>query len=129
QPVHHRFLRPRARLPAQQRRQRHLVPGRHLCNGAESCQSGTCTAGTPLNCNDGNACTTDACNAINGCTHTPIAGCQSCSVPADCNDSNPCTTDSCTAGTAVNSDDRNGSSGADWNACNGGEPGHAGAGV
>src|SRR5262249_28177622 len=30
----------------------------NACNGTETCTGGACHAGTPLNCNDGNACTT-----------------------------------------------------------------------
>ena len=47
----------------------------NLCNGMETCQAGVCRAGTPLSCNDGNPCTTDACNPTRGCVHTAIAGC------------------------------------------------------
>jgi len=32
------------------------------CNGQERCVSGMCAAGTPVNCNDGNACTEDLCD-------------------------------------------------------------------
>jgi hypothetical protein len=39
----------------------------------------------PINCDDGNACTTDSCNAATGCVYTPIS----------CDDSNACTADSC----------------------------------
>jgi hypothetical protein len=46
------------------------------CNGAEACRAGTCMAGTPLACDDGNACTVDACTAQQGCTHATVAGCQ-----------------------------------------------------
>jgi hypothetical protein len=46
-----------------------------VCNGAETCQAGSCTAGTPLNCNDGNACTTDSCDPLAGCLHVPIVPC------------------------------------------------------
>jgi hypothetical protein len=50
-----------------------------------------CTSATQ--CNDSNACTTDACtNSV--CTHTTIANC--CTSATDCNDSNACTTDACT---------------------------------
>lgn len=31
------------------------------CTGTEVCLSGTCRAGTPVSCNDGNSCTDDAC--------------------------------------------------------------------
>src|SRR2546428_320275 len=37
-----------------------------VCNGREVCGGGTCNSGTPLNCNDGNVCTTDSCDAANG---------------------------------------------------------------
>ena len=81
-----------------------------LCNGVETCNpvSG-CQPGTPLDCNDGNACTTDGCNPASGCTHgavtcndgnacttdscNPATGCQT--APLACNDGNACTTDSC----------------------------------
>lgn len=48
-----------------------------VCNGTESCRSGTCVAGAPF-CDDGNACTNDICveDPIEPtCTHTPIPGC------------------------------------------------------
>jgi hypothetical protein len=47
-------------------------------------QSG-CVPGTPPNCDDSNACTTDACDPATGCTNTPIS----------CEDNNACTADSC----------------------------------
>jgi hypothetical protein len=74
-----------------------------VCNGAEFCNPaktysigggtnnalGTCDAGTPLNCDDTNACTTDTCDSVLGCQHAPIT----------CNDSNSCTTDTCSPAT------------------------------
>lgn len=59
----------------------------NVCNGAETCDlgSGTCQAGTPLSCNDGNACTADACDPGTGCSNDPI----------DCDDGSACTADSC----------------------------------
>ncbi|MEK7756219.1 MAG: hypothetical protein AAB385_03300, partial [Planctomycetota bacterium] len=57
-----------------------------FCDGTETCHPTLgCVPGTPPNCNDGNACTTDACTQASGCTHTPI----------NCNDGNVCTTDTC----------------------------------
>jgi len=70
--------------------------------------SGGCV---PANCDDGNPCTTDACEAATGtCTHTAVS-CddnQICTddfcvqatgqcehLPANCDDGNPCTIDSC----------------------------------
>ena len=51
-----------------------------VCNGAESCQAGTCSAGTPLVCNDGIACTTDSCDDTGGCQAAP-----NCPVGQTCN--------------------------------------------
>jgi hypothetical protein len=48
-------------------------PDGDACNGAETCQAGTCKSGTPLVCDDGDACTQDACQADRGCIHNPIA--------------------------------------------------------
>jgi hypothetical protein len=43
-----------------------------MCNGAETCASGVCAAGTPMSCDDGLACTTDSCAPSTGaCNHTP----------------------------------------------------------
>src|SRR5262249_8406705 len=45
-----------------------------VCNGAETCVGGFCQPGTPLNCNDGNADTTDTCDATAGCQHASLIG-------------------------------------------------------
>jgi len=42
-----------------------------VCNGAETCEAGNCTSGSPLNCDDGKSCTIDSCDAVAGCVHTP----------------------------------------------------------
>ena len=57
----------------------------NACTVGETIQAGTCACGggTAPSCDDGNASTTDACNALTGCTHQAI----------DCNDGNACTTD------------------------------------
>jgi hypothetical protein len=96
-----------------------------VCNGAEFCDPaatftdpntgfgrlGTCAAGTPLTCNDNNACTTDTCDPVLGCVFTPnppctdnnvcttdtcdpLLGCQF-GTPDACDDNNPCTDDTC----------------------------------
>jgi len=47
-----------------------------LCNGSETCSAGACTPGMPPVVNDGDLCTTDACNASTGqVTHTPDPSC------------------------------------------------------
>ncbi len=76
-----------------------------FCNGAETCVSGNCQAGTPSNCNDGIACTTDSCNeATDSCDHAPNHG--SCNDGLFCNGTETCNVSTgCQAGTAPNCDD------------------------
>jgi cysteine-rich repeat protein len=57
----------------------------NVCNGAETCQGGVCTAGTPLSCDDSTVCTLDSCSPALGCAHAPIV----------CDDEDPCTDDVC----------------------------------
>jgi RHS repeat-associated protein len=73
-----------------------------LCNGAELCQSGTCAAGTPPTLDDGNPCTTDACDASTGVSHTPVALGTSCADTNACNGAETCNaTGECVSGTPV----------------------------
>jgi hypothetical protein len=44
----------------------------NLCNGAETCQSGACTTGTPPPLDDGDAFTADFCDPIKGAYHVPF---------------------------------------------------------
>jgi hypothetical protein len=84
----------------------------NACNGIETCVTGTCVAGTALNCDDGNVCTTDSCVPASGCAHanntvscTDGNACTTADTCAggvcvggaapNCDDSNPCTNDSC----------------------------------
>jgi cysteine-rich repeat protein len=52
-----------------------------LCNGDETCQSGLCTAGSPLVCEDGDVCTEDSCDPETGCVNDPILTCENTPVP------------------------------------------------
>jgi len=70
-----------------------------MCNGAETCISGTCAAGTPVECDDMNPCTSDACAESAGCAFTPVDGC--CMADLDCDDGNPCTDDRCVASACI----------------------------
>jgi hypothetical protein len=63
--------------------------GGDQCTGLKTCQAGVCETGSPLDCDDGSACTTDGCDPATGCTHTAV----------DCNDSDACTTDGCAPAT------------------------------
>lgn len=49
-----------------------------VCNGNEACQNGECVAGTPVNCDDSNPCTTDSCGEGGSCNHIPIVGTVEC---------------------------------------------------
>lgn len=59
----------------------------NVCNGLETCDavSGVCDPGTPLLCDDQNACTNESCDPLLGCLATPV----------DCDDLNACTFDGC----------------------------------
>ncbi len=64
-----------------------------VCDGAEVCVAGVCTAGAPPSCDDGDLCTADSCVEPGGCAHSPVAGC--CNIDADCDDGDVCTADVC----------------------------------
>lgn len=119
----------------------------NACNGQETCQAGTCTAGAPPACEDGNPCTAKSCDPVLGCVATPVADGTSCSdgnacngeercqvgacvagTPPSCDDGNVCTSDTCDpdAGGCVNLPVVDGASCGDGNACNGEETCHAG---
>jgi subtilisin family serine protease len=91
-------------------------PDGNFCNGTETCQGGTCTPGTPLVCDDGNACTLDSCDPATGCVFTFA-----------CDDGNPCTADTCdpTAG-CQHAAVADATPCPDGNLCNGAETCHAG---
>ena len=62
-------------------------PNSTLCDGNELCDgAGMCLPGTPPVVDDGNPCTTDACDPVLGVTHTPTA-----SVGTDCGSGMVCT--------------------------------------
>ena len=85
-----------------------------FCDGLETCQAGTCAGSAPPNCNDGNPCTTDACDGSIGCTHTGVSGC--CFTDGDCADADACTVNVRCVGTVCQSDARNCN---DGNGCTG----------
>jgi len=83
------------------------------CDDGDACTSDACNAGacvfTPLSCDDGNACNgTESCNPATGC----VSG-----TPLVCDDGDACTSDACNAGACVFTP----FSCDDGNACNGTE--------
>ena len=87
------------------------TPSKDICDGIDNDCDGATDAG---GCDDGEPCTTDACDKAGKCVNTATAGgCDdgdactagdSCAtgtckgIEADCDDGNACTTDSCVAG-------------------------------
>ena len=62
-----------------------------VCSETDHCQAGVCMAGTTSGCDDGNACTNDACDPVLGCQHAANA--------LSCSDGDPCTlSDLCSKG-------------------------------
>jgi hypothetical protein len=79
------------------------TPSAAKCNDNDACTTGdTCSeggcVGAPVDCDDGNPCTTDSCNKVQGCFHQVVAG-------GSCDDGKACTTgDTCVAGACVGDD-------------------------
>lgn len=62
-----------------------------LCNGNEVCNgAGSCIAGTPLNVDDGNPCTADSCDPIEGVLHNSMPVGTSCGDDTVCNGVESC---------------------------------------
>lgn len=90
-----------------------------ICTLEDFCLLGTCRGSNPIDCNDGEQCTTDFCHPVQGCQNTNSnLACDDhndctendvCSngvcngVPADCDDGIACTDDACVDGVCVNS--------------------------
>lgn len=111
------------------------------CNGVETCHPTLgCQPGTPPNCNDGIACTTDSCNeATDSCVHTPVNsvcsdglycnGAETChptqgckpGTPVVCNDGVSCTSDACDEATDSCKFTPNNGACSDGQYCNGAE--------
>src|SRR5439155_1358489 len=66
-------------------------------DSGEFCVNVKVACGSASTCNDGDACTTDTCDA-GVCHNTAIAGCKKCTSNTNCNDGNACTTESGVAG-------------------------------
>ena len=79
----------------------------NACNGGETCDGqGTCVAGVAPTLDDGNACTTDSCDAIEGVRHEPLAEGASCTDNNVCNGAETCDAQgTCIAGAAIPIDD------------------------
>ncbi len=81
------------------------------CTSGDLCVSGSCVPGAPLDCDDGEVCTTEYCDTDEGCVVTILDGVcddgDACTTNTNCiagackgtntvcDDSNACTTDAC----------------------------------
>ena len=64
------------------------------CTAPDLCGGGTCSGQGAVSCDDFNACTTDTCDKVKGCTSAPING--------GCDDGDACSTgDNCSTGKCV----------------------------
>jgi hypothetical protein len=91
-------------------------PDGTMCNGHETCAAGLCAPSAPVDCDDGNPCTTDVCDAVGGCRRLSVADGTSCAdidlcngdetcrggecvigPPRHCDDGDACTSDTCDA--------------------------------
>lgn len=64
----------------------------NACTMGETCQAGTCSSGSAVDCSDGNQCTDDICD--------PVTGCANPNNTASCDDGDLCTyNDRCASGT------------------------------
>jgi hypothetical protein len=76
----------------------------NVCNGSEVCAGGGCQPGTPPNCDDGNECTDDLCDALSGCSHSnntaPCGG-------NECQGAGTCSGGTCSGGQLLTCDDLN----------------------
>ena len=87
-----------------------------FCGGDSVCYPGYLT----LNCDDGNPCTNDACDAVLGCVNTPIANCEECNLNIDCSPQS-CQAALCIDNKCVYIAQSGGARCSDGNACNGEE--------
>jgi hypothetical protein len=77
------------------------------CTGASACKDGQCAGSSPVTCkDDGNVCTSDACDPLTGCAYAPAAG--SCDADGNvCTDKDACSGGKCVAGNILVCDDKN----------------------
>jgi hypothetical protein len=77
----------------------------NACTIGDSCQDLVCLSGDAVDCDDGNACTNDFCDAVQGCLHEDKAG--SCSDGDACTTNDACAGGTCIPGPALDCDDGN----------------------
>ena len=76
-----------------------------VCTVGDACAEGDCVSGIPLDCDDGNGCTTDSCDPDIGCAHE--SNHLACDDGNDCTLSDQCSEGSCVGGPPPECDDGN----------------------
>ncbi|MSP92164.1 MAG: hypothetical protein EXR79_10240 [Myxococcales bacterium] len=76
-----------------------------VCSVGDACTATVCTPGPKKDCDDGEGCTNDACDAKTGCTHENNV--QPCDDGAPCTVADKCKDGKCGAGPAKGCDDAN----------------------
>ncbi|MFT7579834.1 MAG: hypothetical protein ACI9MR_001501 [Myxococcota bacterium] len=77
------------------------------CTTGDTCLAGTCTGGAAPDCDDGDVCTFDACDAADGCVSSSLGNTEPCDDDNACTVGDTCGAGSCVGGTAVSCDDGN----------------------
>ena len=72
------------------------------CTTLDTCQSGVCVGGPPLDCDDSNPCTSDSCNSLTGCVNTNEPDGTICGSGIGCTDNPLCLSGVCQAPVANN---------------------------
>ena len=73
------------------------------CTTGDACQDGVCLPGALTPCNDKNPCTSDMCDPVAGCVHTPTSG--GCTDGSLCTSADSCVDGACVPGPVVGCDD------------------------
>jgi len=71
-----------------------------LCTTGDTCLAGSCNGGSPLDCDDGNDCTLDGCDADTGCVSTELNG-VACEDGDACTEGDACVAGACEGGTTL----------------------------
>ncbi len=77
------------------------------CTVSDTCSGGICLAGSKLQCNDNEVCTTDTCEPKSGCVYTPHPDAEPCDDKSACTPLDACAKGKCT-GTGTKDVDQDG---------------------
>lgn len=66
-----------------------------ICTENTTCEGGHCVGGAQIGCDDGNVCTADWCDPVEGCGHTPVADGDPCDDQASCTSDDVCVDGAC----------------------------------